>query len=109
VDAVLGISFFNGLYGRSHDVFGAVPSLHVAYPLLLSIEAWRHRSRGMRAFATVFFASMCFSAVYLDHHWVFDVCLGLVYCAVSYTVVSAVFARRTVAAEPIPQPSSLVV
>jgi hypothetical protein len=110
VDALLGISFFNGLYGRSHDVFGAVPSLHVAYPLLLCFEAWRHRSVGMRAFATVFFLSMCFSAVYLDHHWVFDVCLGLVYCTVSYAIVNAVFARHGErSAQMQPQSSTLVV
>jgi hypothetical protein len=92
VDAMLGISFFHGLYGRSHDVFGAVPSLHVAYPMLLTIEAWRHRSRAMRAFACVFLGSMCFSAVYLDHHWVFDVMLGLTYCVVCYVAVCTVFA-----------------
>jgi hypothetical protein len=91
VDSLLGITFFNGLYGRSHDVFGAVPSLHVAYPLLLTFEAWRRPSRAMRAFATMFFLSMCFSAVYLDHHWVIDVLLGITYCSVAYAIVSRQF------------------
>lgn len=88
VDATVGIAFFHGLYGRSNDVFGAVPSLHVAYPLLVTIEAWRHSNRAMRALASGFFACMCFSAVYLDHHWVFDVLLGITYTFVGYAFVS---------------------
>ena len=34
VDAMLGIGYFRAFYGRASDVFGALPSLHVAYPLL---------------------------------------------------------------------------
>ncbi len=40
VDAWLGVSYFRSFYGRSSDVFGAVPSLHVAYPLLILLEGW---------------------------------------------------------------------
>src|SRR6185436_20727216 len=29
VDALMGMNYFAGFYGRSSDVFGAVPSLHV--------------------------------------------------------------------------------
>lgn len=82
--------YFAGMYGRSNDVFGAVPSLHVAYPLLMCIEGWRfHRWPG-RAVLVGFYAVMCFAAVYLDHHWVIDVVLGTIYCLV---VVS--FVRRS--------------
>ena len=40
VDAMLGFRFFGGLYGRSNDLFGAVPSLHVAYPVLILFAGW---------------------------------------------------------------------
>src|SRR3989338_2839146 len=33
-DEILGIHFFSGMYGRAIDVFGAIPSLPLAYPLL---------------------------------------------------------------------------
>jgi membrane-associated phospholipid phosphatase len=42
---------------------------------------------------TVFFLSMCFAAVYLDHHWVFDVLVGITYCLVSYAFVASRFAK----------------
>jgi hypothetical protein len=81
VDALLGVSYFGGLYGRSSDVFGAVPSLHVAYPLLMVLEGWpKHRTTG-RGLLVAFYLWMCFSAVYLDHHWIIDVLLGSAYAA----------------------------
>jgi hypothetical protein len=94
VDALLGFRYFGGMYGRSHDVFGAVPSLHVAYPLLMCIEGWRfHRAFG-RAALVAFYLLMCFSAVYLDHHWVIDVVLGTLYTLVVVTFVRRVLGPR---------------
>jgi hypothetical protein len=79
VDELTGIHYFAGFYGRSSDVFGAVPSLHVAYPLLMITEGWsKHRTLG-RVLLVLFYVWMCFSAVYLDHHWVIDIVLGSVY------------------------------
>ena len=94
VDAFLGMRYFAGLYGRSNDVFGAVPSLHVAYPLLMTIEGWsKHRSFG-RGTLVFYWLATCFAAVYLDHHWVFDVAVGLLYtCAIYFTL------RRVIASE----------
>ena len=94
VDAALGLSYFRDLYGRSADVFGAVPSLHVAYPLLIVYEGWG-QFRGLgRALSLVFFLSMLFSAVYLDHHWVIDVLLGLAYASAIHLLSRFVFGSR---------------
>jgi hypothetical protein len=93
VDAWLGVRYFGGMYGRSNDVFGSVPSLHVAYPLLIAIEGWRWLGRGGRTATVIFAAWMCFAAVYLDHHWIVDVVLGLGFCVASYIGVSAAVAR----------------
>ncbi len=80
VDQLLGVHYFGGMYGRSSDVFGAVPSLHVAYPLLVVFEAWRHFRWPFRLAAIGYFLLMCFAAVYLDHHWIIDVIIGIIYC-----------------------------
>ncbi len=90
VDHMLGLAYFTGFYGRSSDVFGAVPSLHVAYPLLMIIEGWLGQRWPLRLTLIGFYVWMCFAAVYLDHHWVVDVVLGCM-----YTVVVA-FIMRTV-------------
>jgi membrane-associated phospholipid phosphatase len=93
VDAWLGVSYFGGFYGRSNDVFGAVPSLHVAYPLLIMLEGWRPFGtiRGaallkwpLRLGAAFFSVWMCVAAVYLDHHWVIDVLVGIGFALVAF-------------------------
>jgi hypothetical protein len=106
VDAVLGITYFKGIYERSSDLYGAVPSLHVAYPLLIVVEGWRSFKWFGRTLSLIFFVSMAFAAVYLDHHWVFDVVLGGFYCVGATALVRYVQgrARGGVAAAP---PSAL--
>jgi inositol phosphorylceramide synthase catalytic subunit len=97
VDAMLGFPYFSSFYGRSADVFGAVPSLHVAYPLLILLEGWKHFRALGRGLAILFAASMIFAAVYLDHHWVIDVLLGLTYAATVHGIFRFLFARRAAA------------
>ena len=90
VDQWMGFGYFHGFYGRSSDVFGAVPSLHVAYPLLVLVFGWPHFRVLGRTLASLFFATMCFAAVYLDHHWVIDVCMGIAYTLIIVRAVDEV-------------------
>ena len=83
-DLLLGTHFFTGMYGRAADVFGAIPSLHVAYPLLSVLFAFHLRS--LRVFAICFYFIMCFSAVYLNHHYILDILWGSTYAVFIYSV-----------------------
>lgn len=76
-DQIFGTHFFNTMYGQSVDVYGAIPSLHVAYPLLVAWAALV--TKKFRIPAICFFFLMCFSAVYLQHHYIIDVILGVLY------------------------------
>lgn len=76
VDALLGISYFGGFYSRAASVFGALPSMHCAYPMLGLFSAWREAGRKERALHIAYAAWMAASAVYLGHHWVLDVVAG---------------------------------
>jgi len=87
VDAWLGVSYFGSFYGRSHNVFGAVPSLHVSYPLLIILEGWKRHQGFGRGVTVAYFFWMVFSAIYLDHHWILDVVLGCIYTVVTFVVV----------------------
>jgi membrane-associated phospholipid phosphatase len=90
VDAVLGTHYFHGFYARASDVYGAVPSLHASYPMLIALFGWPVMRWPGRVFALVFLVSMCVAAVYLDHHWIFDIVLGLSYAVGGYAVVLGV-------------------
>jgi hypothetical protein len=94
VDALLGFHYFGGFYGRSSDVFGAVPSLHVGYPSMCLLFGWPVFRWIGRTFAILFLASMCFAAVYLDHHWIVDVIIGLSYTLLIFVGVRALSKLR---------------
>jgi membrane-associated phospholipid phosphatase len=88
-DQLLGTHFFEGIYGRGVDVYGAYPSLHVAYPLLVVWATFRTRElRWARAPAIAFFFLICFSAVYLQHHYVIDVLLGVSYAVATLALLA---------------------
>jgi membrane-associated phospholipid phosphatase len=78
-DLLLGTHFFDEMYGRGVDVYGAYPSLHVTYPFLVSWVALTLRKG--RALAIGFYLLMCFSAIYLQHHYVVDILLGTAFAA----------------------------
>ncbi|MEL7368510.1 MAG: phosphatase PAP2 family protein [Myxococcota bacterium] len=96
-DAYLGVTIFEQFYSRSANVFGAMPSLHCAYPTVAFLVVWR-LSPGW-ALSTGFFALLVmFSAVYLQHHYVWDVLIGVLYAFVVVFAVRRVLVGRT--AEP---------
>ena len=68
------------MYGKTANIFGAIPSLHVAYPML---AVWfSFRIGAARAWAVTFFVVMAFSAVYLNHHYILDVLWGASYALI---------------------------
>lgn len=95
VDAWLGFPYFHGFYGRATEVFGAVPSLHAAYPVVIALDGWRPfgalRSRLLgsllRAASLVFIVWMWAAAVYLDHHWVVDIIVGTTYGLITFALL----------------------
>lgn len=94
-DALLGVNWFAGYYGRNANVFGAIPSLHVGQTFLAVLYAWQFRS--LRGFTTGFWLLVCFASVYLNHHYVID---GLAGMALALGVWAAIegWARRGPAA-----------
>lgn len=96
VDAWLGVPYFAHMYGRATDVFGAMPSLHCAYACLIALEGWAAFRGAWRAACAAFFALMCFSAVYLDHHWVLDAIAGITYCTLVVAIARVLMPIRFV-------------
>lgn len=77
-DELLGITVFEGIYGRNANVFAAVPSLHAAYMVVALAYAIMGRCR--RWFIAVFafiMVGIWWTAVYSGHHYLIDVSLGI--------------------------------
>lgn len=95
VDRLLGFPYFHGFYARASSVFGAVPSLHCAYPVAMSLAAVPVVSRPAKVFLVGYAGSMIFAAVYLDHHWLIDAVVGVAYAIALWLVVRAIQRRKT--------------
>lgn len=80
-DNLTGTTIFHDIYSKSFNVFGAVPSLHSAYPI---ISAYYAKKQGLTigtVLLVIFTIMTWFSAVYSIHHYVIDVVLGI-FCAI---------------------------
>jgi len=95
VDELLGITYFARLYSRNPNVFGAMPSLHVAFPLLVACTLGAVGPI-FRAVTVGFTLLMAFAAIYLGHHWVLDVLAGS-----AIGIVALVAARALTTREPL--------
>jgi inositol phosphorylceramide synthase catalytic subunit len=91
-DAIVGYPVFQGWYDKSADVHGAIPSLHIAYPLQAVYYAFRFGA--LRVFTVAFFLLMCFSAVYLNHHYILDVIWGSAYAILVCLAVDGYWNHR---------------
>ena len=80
------MTWFADIYGRNANVFGAIPSLHVGQTFLAVLFAWRFGS--LRAVATGFWLLVTFGSVYLNHHYLVDGVVGML-----FAVGAAVAAR----------------
>jgi membrane-associated phospholipid phosphatase len=89
-DALFGIRYFAAFYAKNPNVFGAMPSLHVAYPTIAACFLAR---RGLvpAALGAVFAAWVAFSAVYLVHHYVLDVVAGAAVGLAAFALVEGFF------------------
>jgi membrane-associated phospholipid phosphatase len=91
-DALFGIQFFQNFYSRSANVFGAMPSLHVAYPMSTCLALVGMKRRWWLPVA-VFVAVVSFAAIYLQHHYILDVIVGALCALVAFLLARAVMKR----------------
>jgi PAP2 superfamily len=90
------IAHFNTLFERGSEyanAVAAVPSLHAAYTLLISLVLWRVAPRWGRVLLALYPWAMAFALVYTAEHYFVDILLGWVYCAVAYLAVDRVAER----------------
>lgn len=90
VDELLGIHYYATFYGRAASVFGAMPSMHCAYPMLGLLTAWRSTTWKTRPLHLLYAVTMFVASNYLDHHWVWDGLMGWMTAFVAVVVAERV-------------------
>jgi hypothetical protein len=84
---------FEGLWERGSEYsnpVAAVPSLHAAYTLLVTLFLWRVAPRWGRALLALYPPAMAFALVYTAEHYLVDILLGWVYTLLAVWVVSRI-------------------
>jgi inositol phosphorylceramide synthase catalytic subunit len=99
VDEYLGTSYFRDFYSRAASVFGALPSMHCAYPLIGLLTAFRAATVRTLPFHVLYTVAMFAASVYFDHHWIVDGVFGW-----AVAVVAVLAARKLL--DRLPQLSS---
>jgi membrane-associated phospholipid phosphatase len=90
--------FFGAIWehgARYANDVAAVPSLHAAYALLITLFLWPLAGRWWRIPLAAYPVAMAFALVYTAEHYVVDVLLGWVYAAAAAAAVMAVTRRLT--------------
>jgi hypothetical protein len=77
-DQLLGVTYFQDIYAKNAWVFGAIPSMHAGYPLLVILYAHQIFKKWLIPLYSFMFL-IWFSAVYLRHHYIIDLILGVLY------------------------------
>lgn len=73
LDAILGVPFFHSLYSASPLKYGAMPSLHVAWPAIVLVSGPWISER----FAMFHIAWITWAALYSNHHYGVDAIAGI--------------------------------
>jgi membrane-associated phospholipid phosphatase len=94
VDDLLGITYFKQFYGRAANAFGAMPSLHVVFPLIGLLTAIRKATWRTWPLHILYAGSMLVASVYLDHHWILDGLAGALVAVAAVFIAAKVLGRR---------------
>ena len=87
------ISYFHDFYARAASVFGALPSMHCAYPLIGLLTAWRAATWRTRPIHIAYTLIMFTASLYLDHHWLVDGLCGWAMAVFAVWAAGLVVAR----------------
>ena len=99
-DELVGVPYFHHFYARASDIFGSMPSMHCAYPMILFLFGLELRRWTFIVALAAFQLLMCFSAIYLQHHYVSDVIVGMLYALLGYSAERLLSGRDAIPAVP---------
>jgi hypothetical protein len=92
----LGLASVARVFGeQSRYAFpvGALPSLHAAWPFMLTLFFWSRAGR-WRFLLVAYTLAMAVTLVYSADHFAFDILLGWIYATIVFVVARAIWRRR---------------
>lgn len=80
-DEMIGFDLYKNMYSEGSNTYGALPSMHAAFPMVLSYYGYKY---GNKILLGIFLLSMIciwFGAIYSNHHYLIDLLMGMT-CAI---------------------------
>lgn len=93
-DNLVGIPLYQGMYSQGTDTFGAMPSMHAAFPLVLVYYSRKFKNKWLTTLFFISLISIWFGAVYSNHHYILDVIIGIG-CGILAIILSETMVNRT--------------
>lgn len=93
-DKLIGFPLYGNMYSNSANVFGALPSMHAVFPMLLTIYSLRYKNHFLTALFAISMVSIWFAAVYTSHHYIIDILLGLLCGILGFFITEAFFKSK---------------
>ena len=87
VDKLFGFNFFTTVWDHfNSNHFAAIPSLHGAYPVVISLFAYKKFKKHL-GWLIFYVSGTWFAAVYLNQHYIVDLIIGAGYVFAAYQIV----------------------
>jgi hypothetical protein len=95
-DELINFPLYANMYSKGTNTFGAMPSMHAAFPLIL---VYFCNKFGNKILTAIFFVSLLgiwFGAVYSNHHYIVDVIAGIVCGIMAIYLTESIVNRKFV-------------
>ncbi|KAJ3186526.1 hypothetical protein HDU85_007346 [Gaertneriomyces sp. JEL0708] len=92
VDDLFGTNMYKSAFNNSPLVFGAMPSLHSAFAVLIMFFAM-HFNRKLGSVMTIYMCWQWWATMYLRHHYMVDLIVGGAYAAATYGIARRFLSR----------------
>ena len=76
-DDMIGFGLYAGMYSQGTNTFGALPSMHAAFPLILSYYSLKYKNKILSTIFIISLLCIWFGAIYSNHHYLIDVIMGI--------------------------------
>ena len=93
-DEMIGYPLYNNMYGQSTNVFGAMPSMHAADPLILVFYSFKYKNKWLSTLFIISMVGIWYGAVYSSHHYLLDIVMGIL-CGILGIIVTELMFNRT--------------
>jgi membrane-associated phospholipid phosphatase len=95
-DQLVGIPVYENMYKNGTNTFGAMPSMHAAFPLVLTYYAIKFGNKILVTLFAISLIAIWFGAIYSNHHYILDLIAGIC-CAIIGILLTEIMVNRTFA------------